>query len=96
MKVLIFSDTAQAEAHVAAEVLDLVAGRPDPVLGLATGGTMERVYARIVERARAEGTGFGRVSSFNLDEYWGVPADHPCSYSHYMTARLFAPLGMNP
>ncbi len=52
MKVLIFQDLAQAEAYVASEVLARIEQAPNPVLGLATGGTMERVYARIVHSAQ--------------------------------------------
>jgi glucosamine-6-phosphate deaminase len=96
VKVLIFQDVAQAEAYVAANVLGLIEQRRNPVLGLATGGTMERVYARIVQRAQAQQASFTQVRSFNLDEYWGVGPDHPCSYTQYMRTHLFAPLTMDP
>lgn len=96
MKVLIFPQLAEAEAFVAAEVLALVAARDNAVLGLATGGTMERVYAQIVQRAAAERTDFTKACSFNLDEYWGVGPDHACSYRHYMCRHLFTPLNMEP
>lgn len=95
MKVLIFQDLAQAEAYVASEVLARIEQAPNPVLGLATGGTMERVYARIVHSAQAQKTDFTQVRSFNLDEYWGVPSSHPCSYMHYMCTHLFTPLNMD-
>ncbi len=96
MKVLIFKKLELAEAHVASEVLSLVRAQPNPVLGLATGGTMERVYAQIVRRAGTQATDFTHVRSFNLDEYWGVGPEHACSYRHYMSRHLFTPLNMDP
>ncbi|MCB9946097.1 MAG: glucosamine-6-phosphate deaminase [Geminicoccaceae bacterium] len=95
MKVLIFPTRAEAETCMAAELLRTVSGQPDAVLGLATGGTMDRVYERLVSMALAQKTDFSRVRSFNLDEYWGIDADHPASYAHYMRTRLFAPLHMD-
>ena len=96
MKILIFPDTEQAEAFVALEVAALVSKRPTAVLGLATGGTMERVYGRLVACALDQDIAFTQVRSFNLDEYWGVGPDHPCSYTQYMRTHLFAPLPMDP
>lgn len=58
-------------------------GKPDSVLGLATGGTMERLYRRMRE------LDLSRVTSFNLDEYVGLAADDPCSYAAYMKEHLF-------
>jgi len=95
VKILIFPDTEQAEAFVALEVAALVSKRPTAVLGLATGGTMERVYGRLVACALDQDIAFTQVRSFNLDEYWGVAPDHPASYTHYMNKRLFQPLDMH-
>jgi glucosamine-6-phosphate deaminase len=63
---------------------------PDLVLGLATGRTMERVYAHLVRLQREEDLDFSLCRTFNLDEYVGLPPEHPCSYRHYMQTKLFA------
>ena len=96
MKVLIFPDAETAVDHVATTLVDTVAADPAAVLGLATGGTMDRVYLRTADLAQARGVRFDRVTSFNLDEYWGIPPEHPCAYAHYMRSRVFGPLGMDP
>ncbi|MEL7215712.1 MAG: glucosamine-6-phosphate deaminase [Pseudomonadota bacterium] len=96
MKVLIFPDAERADDHVAGLLCQEVAAKPSAVLGLATGGTMERVYARVVDRATAQGLSFRDVTSFNLDEYWRVPPHHPASYAFYMAERMFRPLDMDP
>lgn len=59
--------------------------KPDLVLGLATGRTMERVYDRLA----ASGASFRRVRTFNLDEYVGLAPDDPRSYRSYMRRHLF-------
>lgn len=58
--------------------------RPDTVLGLATGGTMEPVYARLVADYTAGHIDFSAIRTFNLDEYVGLAPDDPSSFMHYM------------
>jgi len=73
---------------VAARILRALAKKPDLVLGLATGSTPIKVYERMV-RAHRNGIDFSRVRTFNLDEYLGLPADHPQSYRYFMRKHLF-------
>lgn len=94
MRLVRHGDRAAAEAAVAAEVVDLVAARPDAVLGLATGGTMVGVYRALVAAARARGVSFDEVRTFNLDEYLGdLPAAR--TFRGFMREHLFAPLGID-
>lgn len=53
--------------------------------GLATGGTMEPLYAEICET----NIDFTNCISFNLDEYVGLSAKHEQSYAFYMYKHLF-------
>jgi glucosamine-6-phosphate deaminase len=83
----------QSNAEVAAQTAaDLIAralsAKPDLVLGLATGCTMEPVYDRLVQLHQA-GLDFSRCRTFNLDEYVGLAADDPCSYHYFMRQRFF-------
>jgi glucosamine-6-phosphate deaminase len=75
-------------------VARLIAGRlqakPDLVLGLATGRTMERVYDQLA----AMGLDFSKCHSFNLDEYIGLPSGDKHSYRSYMDERLFSRVNM--
>lgn len=59
------------------------------VLGLATGGTPLPLYAELVRRHREEGLSFANVTTFNLDEYLGLPREHPQSYWTFMRHNLF-------
>ncbi len=55
------------------------------VLGLPTGGTPETMY----EALRNSDLDFSDVVAINLDEYIGLEADHPQSYSYFMNEKLF-------
>lgn len=59
------------------------------MLGLPTGGTPIPVYARLVESFRAGRCSFKHATTFNLDEYIGLGAEHPASYAAYMRENLF-------
>ena len=48
----IFSDASAIAEYVSTILVDRVKSKPEVVLGLATGGTMEPIYARFVEQAR--------------------------------------------
>jgi glucosamine-6-phosphate deaminase len=60
------------------------------VLGLATGETPLRLYAELARMHREEGLDFSRATTFNLDEYVGLAADHPQSYRTYMRRNFFS------
>ncbi|SMP04558.1 glucosamine-6-phosphate deaminase [Shimia sagamensis] len=96
MKVLIFKTAEEAKTHAARCLLKQVKQRPKSVLGLATGGTMEDVYAKLVSMTRKFSTKWSEVTTFNLDEYWGIPEDNPASYRTYMTHHLFSQIDINP
>lgn len=87
---VIIRPTAEAAAELVAGIIakDLRAN-PHLVLGLATGRTMESVYARLVRMHRDEGLDFSLCTTFNLDEYVGLSAGDRHSYRHYMDRCLF-------
>jgi glucosamine-6-phosphate deaminase len=89
MDVLRISRESQAESQTAGILAQALRARPDLVLGLATGRTMKRVYAHLVRLHQEDGLDFSRCRTFNLDEYIGLPADHPGSYRRYMEEHLF-------
>lgn len=66
------------------------------VLGLATGSTPVGLYRELIRRHREEGLSFGRVITFNLDEYYGLGPDHPESYRRFMQEQLFDHVDIDP
>ena len=87
---VIIQPTAEQAADIVARIIaaDLRAN-PALVLGLATGRTMETVYAQLVRMHHGERLDFSLCRTFNLDEYVGLPGDDPHSYRHYMDHHLF-------
>ncbi|EZG79458.1 glucosamine-6-phosphate deaminase [Gregarina niphandrodes] len=59
------------------------------VLGLPTGSTPEKTYAELVRLNKAGKVSFKHVVTFNMDEYIGLPRDHPQSYWSFMHENLF-------
>lgn len=86
----------EASRHVAEMFQQTIREAPASVLGLATGGTPERVYELLCQFHREDGLSFSDLTTFNLDEYLGLPAGHDQSYRSYMTERLFGHVDVNP
>ncbi|MHB8294076.1 MAG: glucosamine-6-phosphate deaminase [Acidimicrobiales bacterium] len=96
MEVVIVADVASGASQVAHVVADLVSRQPGAVLGLATGSSVEPVYADLARRHRSGELSFGTVRAFLLDEYIGLPDGHPASYRQVITRQVVGPLGMSP
>ena len=83
-------DTPDDVARAAAsEIAGLVRQKPGAVLGLATGSTPVKTYAELVRMNRGE-LSFSGLTTFNLDEYWGLDGTHPQSYRYFMNHAFFA------
>jgi len=94
---VIIQPTAEAAANLVAHILAReLRAKPDLVLGLATGRTMERVYRRLVQMHRQDGLDFSLCRTFNLDEYVGLPPSDPNSYHFYMRRHFFDHVNIDP
>jgi len=96
----VFPGSQEAAKSVAAEIAVLIRARQregrDCVLGLATGSTPVSVYAELVRLHKEEGLSFTNVTTFNLDEYYSLPPDHPQSYRRFMQSHLFDHIDIDP
>lgn len=86
MEVIIRPDAKAAAELTARLIADHLRGKPETTLGLATGRTMEKVYDRLASRD----LDFSQCTTFNLDEYIGLPANSKHSYRSYMDQHLFS------
>ncbi len=96
MEVLIRETTAEVSLLGAGMIARLLRSQPRCVLGLATGRTPLRLYEELIRLHREEGLKLAEVTTFNLDEYVGLSADHPRSYRHYMAENLFRHVDVDP
>ncbi len=80
-----------AANHVAARIKESASrGEARFVLGLPTGSSPLGLYRQLVALNRAGKVSFDRVVTFNMDEYVGLPEDHPESYHSFMWSNLFS------
>ena len=66
------------------------------VLGLPTGRSPLGTYRRLAEYCRKGELSFKNVTTFNMDEYVGIPRDHPESYHTFMWKNLFSQIDISP
>jgi glucosamine-6-phosphate deaminase len=89
MEVSIFPAYAEMSRAAAQEIADVLNAKPNAVLGMATGSTPLGVYQELVKMHRRGEIDFSHVTTFNLDEYVGLPVTHPQSYHHFMHENFF-------
>ncbi|MCU1232030.1 MAG: nagB [Acidobacteria bacterium] len=77
-------------------LLGTIRENPRAVLGLPTGRTPIGMYQRVVQECSREYHCFSEVSTFNLDEYVGIPRTHPGSYFTFMQQNLFQHVDLDP
>ncbi len=66
------------------------------VLGLPTGSTPLGTYAELIAIYRAGKVSFKNVVTFNMDEYVGIPKNHPQSYHTFMWDNFFNHIDILP
>ena len=96
MKIIRTKDYADMSRKAANIISAQVIMKPDCVLGLATGGTPVGTYEKLVERYNEGDLDFSEVTSVNLDEYRGLPKEHPQSYWYFMNENLFSKVNIDP
>jgi glucosamine-6-phosphate deaminase len=95
-EVVVVKDQAAAGALAAESIVDLISGKPDTVLGLATGSTPLPVYRALASLIAERGVDVSHVRGYALDEYVGLPAGHPESYRSVIQREVIEPLGLTP
>ena len=101
MKVIIRQNSAEgslwAAKLIAARIKEKAARTDAPfVIGLCTGSTPIETYAELIRMVKAGELSFKNVISFNMDEYVGLPENHPESYHSFMHKYLFDHIDQKP
>ncbi len=96
MKIIVCKDAAEVAARAAEIMQAVVCEKSDAVLGLATGSTPLGLYHNLIDAHNREGIDYSHVTTVNLDEYAGLPADNDQSYAYFMRHNLFDGLGIAP
>ena len=94
---IIIQPTYTKLVAVAAEIVrDALLKKPNLVLGLATGSTPIGLYEALIRMHKTDGLDFSEVTTFNLDEYVGIPPNHPYSYHTFMETHFFRAINIPP
>ena len=93
--VRVFDDSGQlaaaAAAAAAARIIQAIAHRGRARIVAATGASQMMFLDRLVHHP---GIAWDKVELFHLDEYIGLPIDHPASFRKYLLDRLIEPAGI--
>jgi glucosamine-6-phosphate deaminase len=96
MKVSVFKDERTLARTLAGQIAQSLAEKPDLVLGLPTGRTPIRLYHELGSMHAKGQVDFARATTFNLDEFLGIPSSHPGSYRSFMQEHLFSRVNLSP
>ncbi|RCW77492.1 glucosamine-6-phosphate deaminase [Saliterribacillus persicus] len=96
MKVIQVNNYEEMSKKAAEIIINRIQADNKITLGLATGGTPVQTYERLVEDFRKNHTSYKQVTTFNLDEYIGLPITDPNSYHFYMNKHLFHHIDIDP
>ena len=66
------------------------------VLGLPTGSSPLGMYKNLIELNKQGVISFQNIITFNMDEYVGLPKDHPESYHSFMWNNFFSHIDIKP
>lgn len=94
MEVVIVPDAAAGGELIAEAMAELLRRKPDALLGVATGSTPLPVYEALAGKVRAGAVDVSRARIAQLDEYVGLPPDHPESYRSVLGRQVLRPLGL--
>jgi glucosamine-6-phosphate deaminase len=92
----IFPNDRAAARALARRIVTALAANPRIVLGLPTGKTPVGLYHELASIAAAGHADFSQATTFNLDEFLGIPPAHPGSYRRFMEQHLFSRVNLNP
>ena len=94
MRILIHEQKERMDKWVAYHVVRKI-NKANPtannpfVLGLPTGSSPIGIYKELVSLHKQGKVSFKNVITFNMDEYVGIPEEHPQSYHYFMRSNLF-------
>ncbi|SCX81541.1 glucosamine-6-phosphate deaminase [Alkaliphilus peptidifermentans] len=89
MRIIIVNDYAEMSQRAARIVASHVILKPNSSIGLATGSTPLGMYNALIDLYNQEYIDFSKVTTFNLDEYYGLGSANPQSYHYYMYNNFF-------
>lgn len=94
MKLIVVKDYEEMSDKAAQIIADQIKEKPDSILGLATGSTPEGMYAELVKMFENKEIDFSKITTFNLDEYFGINPENEQSYKYFMKKHLLGKVNL--
>ncbi len=95
MEVVLLENAIEISKAVSSIIIEKVRKKPAAVLGFATGASPVETYKRMIEAYEKGLVSFRNVTTFNLDEYCGLPREDKNSYYYFMKENLFSKAGFD-
>ena len=92
----IHDGAVDAALALARRISAAITAKPDVVLGLPTGRSPVAAYEELGRMYERGGVNFGSATTFNLDEFDGIAANHPGSFRRFMEEHLFGRINIDP
>ncbi|SHH03029.1 glucosamine-6-phosphate deaminase [Tepidibacter thalassicus] len=89
MRIICTDNYEQMSKKAANIVASQIILKPNSVLGLATGSTPIGMYKQLIKTYKDGHIDFEEVTTFNLDEYYGLNKQNEQSYYYYMYENFF-------
>jgi glucosamine-6-phosphate deaminase len=96
LRVAVYPNDRTLALALAKRIAAALHGNPRLVLGLPTGRTPIALYQQLASLASRGEVDFSRATTFNLDEFVGIPPSHPGSYRSFMETHLFSRVNVDP
>ena len=96
MNVTVFDNERVLARTLAVQIAATLGRTPTMVFSLPTGRTPIRLYHELGSLHRNGQADFSQATTFNLDEFLGLPSDHPGSYRAFMREHLFSRVNLDP
>ncbi|MDV3427155.1 MAG: glucosamine-6-phosphate deaminase [Bacillota bacterium] len=94
MRIHILKNYEELSKKAAEIIKSQIVLKDDSVIGFATGSTPLGTYKELINMHK-EGLDFSNITTFNLDEYYGLPAKDVNSYHYFMHKNLFDHINVN-
>ena len=95
-RISILPDARALARRLATRIADALQANPALVLGLPTGRTPLLLYEELARMSKEGAVDFSAATTFNLDEFIGIPSSHPGSYRSFMQQHLFDHVNIAP
>jgi putative deaminase/isomerase len=94
MQIVYCKDYQEMSSMAASLVLEDIKKKPELLLCTATGSSPEGLYSELATTAEKEKDVFKQLRILKLDEWGGIPENHPVSCEYFLREKLLTPLAI--